>query len=56
MNGVDLQLIMLDKGITLDRLCDDLDLSRNQIVGMLHGDSEISKEVKVYVGTYAKGS
>ena len=54
MNGIELQAVLLHKGITLEQVCNGVDISRNTLVGMLHGDREITKEVRTYVGTYDK--
>lgn len=52
MNINTLQVIMLEKGITVEEICEALDLKRNEFIGILHGDREVPKELRVFLGTY----
>lgn len=52
MNINTLQVIMLEKGITIEEICEALDLKRNEFIGILHGDKEVPKRLRVFLGTH----
>ena len=52
MNINTLQVIMLEKGITIEQICEALNMKRNDFIGILHGDKEVPKRLRVFLGTH----
>jgi|TARA_B110000240_G_C13355810_1_gene391755 hypothetical protein len=52
MNMSELQLVMLEKGITIEDMCEEFKIKRMDFLAYLHGDKDIPKELRVFLGTY----